>query len=106
VNPDRKGTKAAPHYRRQLGAGGQEVIRLRLTDVAPAELAREYWPDGPFGGHFAEVLQWRSAQADDYYATIVLASLDANRARVMRQALAGMRWSKQLYYYNINIFMD
>jgi hypothetical protein len=106
VNPAGEGTKAAPHYRLLIGAGGQEVIRLRLTDVGPADLARAYGPDGPLGGHFAEVLQCRSAEADAYYATIVPASLDADRTRVMRQALAGMLWSKQFYCYDVNRWLE
>jgi hypothetical protein len=106
VNPEREGTKVAPHYRKRIGAGGEEVIRLRLTDVGPADLARAYGPGGPFGGHFAEVLKCRSAEADAYYATIVPPSFDADRARVMRQALAGMLWSKQFYCYDVNRWLE
>jgi hypothetical protein len=106
VNPEREGTKAAPHYRLPIGAGGQEVIRLRLTDVAPAALARAYGPAGPLGGHFTEVLECRSAEADAYYATIVPASLDADTAHVMRQALAGMLWTKQFYCYDVNRWLE
>ena len=40
VNPEQKGTKAAAHYRVTVEPGESQVIRLRLTDVAPAAFAR------------------------------------------------------------------
>jgi hypothetical protein len=106
VNPDGKGTKAAPYYRLQIGALGQEIIRLRLTEVGPVDGVRTYGPDGPLGARFAEVLHRRCEEADEYYATIVPPSLDTEKARVMRQALAGMLWSKQFYCYDVNRWLE
>jgi hypothetical protein len=35
VNPDRRGTKVAAHYRLQVAPGKQATVRLRLTAQAP-----------------------------------------------------------------------
>jgi hypothetical protein len=48
------------------------------------------------------VLQTRRQEADEFYATVIPSSLNADAANVMRQALAGMLWSKQFYYYDVN----
>jgi hypothetical protein len=106
VNPEQTGTKAAAHYRLVIEAGGHHVVRLRLTDVGPTDLMRVYGPHGPFGGHFDEMLRSRKCEADEFYAAITPAALDADEANVMRQALAGMLWSKQYYYYDVDRWLE
>jgi hypothetical protein len=106
VDPGQTGTKAAPHYHRAIEPGGQTVVRLRLTDVEPAGLADAYGGDGPFGGHFDEVLQLREREADEFHAAVTPPSLDADEAMVMRQALAGMLWSKQYYLYDVDKWLE
>jgi hypothetical protein len=93
VNPAKTGTKAAAYYRIEVPAGGSEVIRLRLA-MAPA--AR------PFGKDFDLLLRQRLAEADEFYERITPASLDEDQRRVHRQALAGMLWSKQYYYFDVD----
>jgi hypothetical protein len=61
---------------------------------------------GPFGGHFEETLRSRKQEADEFYAAITPAALDADAANVMRQALAGMLWSKQLYHYDVDKWLE
>ena len=90
VNPARSGTKAAVHYSITVPAGGSEVLRLRLTDAA-----------SPAGG-FKNIFDARKTEADDFYRTVIPASLDADAANVMRQALAGMLWTKQFYNYDVD----
>ena len=46
------------------------------------------------------MLQTRRREADEFYAAVIPASLPADAANVMRQALAGMLWSKQFYHYD------
>jgi hypothetical protein len=106
VNPEQQGTKAAPHYRRTIEPGGQSVVRLRLTEVKPADLAGAYGADGPFGGHFDEVLRSRVHEADEFYAAITPPALDTDEANVMRQALAGMLWTKQFYLYDVDRWLE
>jgi hypothetical protein len=105
VNPEQHGTKVAAHYHLTVPAGGSQVVRLRLTDVAPAAGG-----DGreaePFGEQFDDVLQTRHEEADAFYAEITPPTLNADAADVMRQALAGMLWSKQFYYYDVDKWLE
>src|SRR5262249_42497537 len=107
VNPDKKGTKAAAHYRLTVNPGECQIVRLRLSDMAPAAFARSNGEAAsPFGSHFDEVFVARRKEADEFYASITPASLNADAANVMRQALAGMLWSKQFYYYDVDKWLE
>src|SRR5262245_41501583 len=96
VNPAHEGTKAAAHYPLTVGAGASRSIRLRLHE--PALTA-------PFSSFEAEI-EARRTEADQFYKTVIPASFDADRANVMRQALAGMLWSKQFYYYDVDQWLE
>jgi Mannosylglycerate hydrolase MGH1-like glycoside hydrolase domain len=103
VNPDKKGTKASAHYRLTVGAGESRILRLRLSDVAPGSPASKSKARvGPFGSGFDAVMEACRREADEFYASVIPSSLDADAANVMRQALAGMLWSKQFYYYDVD----
>jgi hypothetical protein len=107
VNPEKKGTKAAAHYRLTVNPGECQVIRLRLSDVAPEAFARGNGEAAsPFGGHFENVLQARRQEADEFYTAVIPSSLDTDAANVMRQALAGMLWSKQFYHYDVDKWLE
>ena len=47
-----------------------------------------------------------SSEADEFYAELTPAASSDDEALVMRQALAGMLWSKQLYYYDVARWLD
>jgi Glycosyl hydrolase family 63 C-terminal domain len=108
VNPNRTGTKAAAHYVATINAGQSKVIRLRLTDVAPDGLRTAYAATNgdPLGKHFDEVFETRRHEADEFYTSITPSSVTKDEARVMRQALAGMLWSKQFYYFDLDKWLD
>ena len=107
VNPQQTGTKVAAHYRLTVPPGKCEMVRLRLTPVAPDALSKTYGKgNGAFGKHFDEVMQTRRQEADEFYASVIPPSLDADAANVMRQALAGMLWSKQFYYFDVNRWLE
>ncbi|MGH8068794.1 MAG: MGH1-like glycoside hydrolase domain-containing protein [Candidatus Entotheonellia bacterium] len=107
VNPEHKGTKVAAHYRLTVNPGQSQVVRLRLSDVAPAAPAQTKGEGtSPFGNHFEAVLQARRREADEFYAAVIPASPDADAANVMRQALAGMLWSKQFYHYDVDKWLE
>jgi hypothetical protein len=96
VNPMRLGTKAAVHYEGVVKAGESLVIRLRLSHEHCAN-------DGTdIGADFDAVFDARQREADEFYAEIVPGGATDDEANVMRQALAGMLWSKQYYHYVIN----
>jgi len=91
VNPAQAGTKAAAHYRLEIPAGGSQTVRLRLSSGAA---------DQSFDG-FDGVFASRLAEADEFYQRIAPPSLTEDQRRVHRQALAGMLWSKQFYYFDL-----
>lgn len=97
VNPEHSGTKVSAHYPITVGAGQSVALRLRLHDGETAD---------PFGNDFDVVMEARRREADEFYATVVPPSLDADAANVMRQALAGMLWSKQFYYYDVDRWLE
>ena len=102
VNPGQTGTLVAAHYRLTIGPGESAVVRLRLSDAEPVTLAgTARAQDGLFGDAFDQVVDSRRQEGDEFYAAIVPASLGADGANVMRQALAGMLWSKQYYRYDV-----
>ena len=96
VNPSGTGTKAAAHYRLEVPAGGSKVVRLRLSAKPASD------PFDPFDKIFAT----RLADADEFYNRITPTSLSEDERRVHRQALAGMLWSKQYYYFDLDKWLD
>ncbi len=92
VNPMRTGTKAAAHHVIEIGPGQSATIRLRLSNSHPDEL------HNPFGTEFDDVFGDRAREADDFYRSVTPPEAGEEEAGVMRQALAGMFWTKQ--YYN------
>src|SRR5262249_29538442 len=103
VNPEKTGTKVAAHYQLTINPGMSQIVRVRLSALAPAALnhGNDGAPD-PFGLQFESTLKSRRDEADEFYAAVIPSSLNADAANVMRQALAGMLWSKQFYYYDVD----
>jgi hypothetical protein len=99
VNPEQTGTKAAAHYQLSVDAGATETIQLRLCDLAPSAIG------DPFKG-FAEVMRTRQGEADAFYKSITPESASEDEARVMRQALAGMLWSKQYFFFDVDMWLQ
>ena len=107
MNPEQTGTKAAAHYPLTVGAGESRTVRLRLSDVAPAGMVSTGdGRGGPFGRDFEDTMKARRTEADEFYASVIPSSLKADAANVMRQALAGMLWSKQFYYYDVDRWLE
>jgi hypothetical protein len=100
VNPAKTGTKAAAHVTVTVAAGQSHVIRLRLTDAPAASATR------PFGPDFDTQFRDRQREADEFYASVIPSSLGADEANVMRQALAGMLWTKQFYHYDVEKWLE
>jgi hypothetical protein len=98
VSPAGEGTKAAAYYRLEIPPGEEKVIRFRLTDGEPG-------PD-PLGQSFERIFSERLKEADEFYATVIPERLDADERRVMRQALAGMLWSKQWFHYDVKRWLE
>ncbi len=103
VNPEKTGTKASVHHAIEVRPGESKVIRLRLV---PGATTPQKGQVGLFGGAFDTVMENRRKEADEFYASVIPSSLDADAANVMRQALAGMLWSKQFYYYDVDKWLE
>src|SRR5262245_33830963 len=106
VNPALQGTKVAAHYQFIVESGQSQLIRLRLANVALADWAKRMGKAGNPFETFDAILNARRSESDEFYAHIIPKSLSADQASVMRQALAGMLWSKQFYYYDIDKWLE
>ena len=108
VNPAKIGTKAAANYRLSVPAGGEVVVRLRLTDQEISSARRtksSKSPAGPFG-NFDSMFAARKAEADEFYLDIIPIELSDDAKNVQRQAFAGMLWSKQFYHYVVEQWLE
>jgi hypothetical protein len=101
VNPKRFGTKAAPHYVLDVPAGGEVVLKLRLAEVSGAGVTA-----GALGPGFDAVFSERISEADQFYQTGMPKHATPDERRVMRQAYAGLLWSKQFYHYVVKDWLD
>ncbi|MCL7419681.1 MAG: glucosidase [Methylobacter sp.] len=91
VNPKEQGTKACAHYTFTIPAHDKVEIRLRLTKTPNRRAFKE----------FGQIFQARLSEADAFYEAIQIVPPDAEAGMIQRQALAGLIWSKQFYYYDI-----
>jgi len=99
VNPAAEGTKAAAHYVFSVGPGKSAVIRLRLTSVASEDPSNRK-EHGPFGATFDELIKQRLEETDEFYRSVTPTSASPDATNIMRQALAGMLWTKQFYRFD------
>jgi hypothetical protein len=95
VNPAGEGTKAAAHVRLDVPAREAAAVLVRLTRDAPESQAT------PFTGADRLIAQ-RRAEADEFYESLTPPKVGEDARSVMRQALAGMLWSKQCYNFDVD----
>jgi hypothetical protein len=96
LNPHQTGTKACVHYHQTVPAGGSMVLRLRLTpEKLPAPL-----------NDVDDIVRQRKAEADEFYAAVHPPKATAEEKLIQRQALAGMLWSKQIYLWDVNRWLE
>jgi hypothetical protein len=106
VNPTGIGTKAAAHYELEIEPGASATVRLRLWEPVSATATNGHHRDATLATDVDAVVEARRAEADAFYATVIPPSLDADATNVVRQALAGMLWSKQHYYYDVDRWLE
>jgi len=95
VNPEPAGTKAAAHYRLEVGAGQSVVVRLSFTDA----------PSGrPFAA-FDRTFQTRRGEADEFYRSLTPETAGEDAALVLRQAFGGLFWTKQYFFFDVNMWL-
>jgi hypothetical protein len=97
VNPEHVGSKCAAWYRLAVAPGATVELRLRLRPASGS---------GGLGADFDRARALRQAEADEFYAELTPPAASDDEALVMRQAFAGMLWSKQLYHYDVARWLD
>jgi hypothetical protein len=111
VNPQRVGTKAAALYQFSVVPKGSARLRLRLVAADVRRRSMDGNGDSdlfassprrllPFTD-FDRVLEQRRGEAAEFYSDLQQEISDPDARNVQRQALAGMIWSKQFFYYDV-----
>ncbi|HWX24246.1 MAG TPA: glucosidase, partial [Vicinamibacteria bacterium] len=96
VNPDQVGTKSCLHFSRLVPPGGAFVLKMRFTPE-PRE--------DPLSAVDAVIAE-RLSDADAFYDAVQPPGASADERLVQRQAFAGMLWSKQIYVFDVNLWLD
>jgi len=97
VNPAQTGTKAAAHYQLTVDVGQTAVIQLRLGNAVSRV---------PFGKEFNEIIEARRREADEFYRAVTPPRVSEDAANVMRQALGGVLWGKQHFFYDVDKWLE
>jgi len=95
VNPKKTGTKATINYDVTVKAKDSYIVRLRLS-----KNAKNGFDD------FDAIFNARIAEADAFYQETQKGNPNPDSVMVQRQAYAGMLWSKQFYYFDINHWLN
>jgi Glycosyl hydrolase family 63 C-terminal domain len=98
VNAEPVGSKAALYTKHLIPPGGSVTVRFRLNEQRPET--------GSAFVDFEEIFGLRQREADEYYATIIPAHISSDAKQVMRQAFAGLLWSKQYYHYIVKDWLE
>lgn len=96
INPQKEGTKASVNYDLVIPPQGCQEIRLRLEGKGN---------HSPFED-FDSLFNLRKSEADEFYHSIQLDMKSQDEKDIQRQALAGMLWSKQFYYFDVAQWLD
>jgi hypothetical protein len=107
VNPDKQGTKVSAHYRLKVAPQGSATVRLRLSAKGSAAQGSGSMGDSkPFGPEFDAIFAARLKEADEFYRSVTPPSVSPDAANVMRQAIAGMLWSKQFFFFDGDSWLE
>jgi hypothetical protein len=102
INPAMTGTKAAAYYQLEIPSGGSEVLRLRLVDSHSKSFGVRFEP-----ASFDRLVEKRIREADEFFDRITASPLKKDeRSRIFRQAVAGMMWTKQYYYFDVDRWLE
>jgi len=96
VNPDRRGTKGAAHFRADIPAGECMTVHLRFTNQEPEQ---------PFA-RVEQIFDQRIREADEFYAAVAEQDASDDLHDIQRQAFGGLMWCKQFYHYGVQLWLD
>jgi hypothetical protein len=91
VNRNERGTKASADYSLNIEGYSSTELKLRLTTKKNT---------APFDD-FDETFTLRKQETDEFYEDLQSNITSADERMVQRQAFAGMLWSKQFFYYDV-----
>ena len=112
VNSQQYGTKCAAYGLDLLPRGATKTIRLRLSSTREPVVAErcggkiENYCGAAFDEGFDETFELRKLEADEFYQSRIPDSVTQGRRDIMRQAYAGLLWTKQFYHYVVDTWMD
>ena len=112
VNPKQRGTKCAPCGLMMFRPGQTEVVRLRMAHIeepivsVDSKNSPNEFRKCAFGESFEKVFSDRINEADTFYQELIDPSLSQERQQIMRQANAGLLWTKQFYHYSVSTWLD
>ncbi|MEX0884356.1 MAG: glucosidase, partial [Cyclobacteriaceae bacterium] len=96
LNPKNTGTKAAAIYKLTIPAGGQSEVTFRMQHIQSEDPLNEV----------EKIIADRIEDTENFYNTIQEKVKDPEMKNIQRQAFAGMLWSKQFYYYNVERWLE
>lgn len=99
TNPKKEGTKASPHFRVRVPAGGTVTVRCRLHSKREQNGLRGL--DG-----YEETMGQAIAECDDFYNALTPDGATETETRIFRQGYAGLLWTKQYYNYEIEPWLE
>ncbi len=99
INPKNIGTKSAFQYCLDLKPGESQSILLRLCSA-------DEFKSEPLDSSFEKHFELRRKETDDYYNAQLPHGASSEERNVMRQAYAGLLWSKQFYYYSVKEWLE
>lgn len=108
VNPAETGTKAAFLRHCEVPAGGSMSLRLHLCSEHELAVRAHATPprDDLFDSTFETIMVQRKQESADYLAEIFPEKLDAEAKEIVRQAYAGLIWTKQAYHYVVPDWLE
>ncbi len=97
INPENTGTKAAlHHFFPNIEAGKSAIVRLRfsLHDLQdPLEIVDR-------------TIEMRKSEANAFFEKLHPQNASEDEKRIQRQALSGLIWSKQFYFYDVGSWIE
>lgn len=112
VNPKQQGTKCGYYGTVTLGGGQSHTIELRLTDADEPFVTQTCndsvttFATDAFADHFEQTFQSRQTEADEFYRKRIPQAIGPDRVAIMRQAYAGLLWTKQFYHYVVRTWLE
>lgn len=92
----KKGTKCSPVYKMKIAGKATKTIYCRLSNT---------FMENAFVKGFEDIFNTRKEEANEFYNAILPKGTSDDMARIQRQALAGLLWSKQYYHYDVETWL-